>query len=78
MWHILVKSNLTRENQKIYMYQILVTSLIFFYKEIPVKISIYSGWYLILHTKGPGKCGGLYMIYGYSGFNLDNRNTLGP
>jgi hypothetical protein len=41
-----------------------------------LKISIYSGWCLILHTKGPGKCGGLYRISGYSGFILVNRNTL--
>jgi hypothetical protein len=31
-----------------------------------------------VHTKGPGKCVGLYMMSEYSGFILVNRNTLGP
>jgi len=33
---------------------------------------------LIGHTKGPGKCVGLYRILQYSGFILVNRYTLGP
>ena len=33
---------------------------------------------LIRHTKGPGKCVGLYRMSEYSGFNLINRNSLGP
>jgi hypothetical protein len=32
---------------------------------------------LIWHTKGPGKCVGLYRISEYSGFHLVNRYTLG-
>jgi hypothetical protein len=41
-------------------------------------IYIYSETCLILHTKGPGKCVGLYRMSEYSGFILVNRNTLGP
>ena len=33
---------------------------------------------LIQHTKGPGKCVGLYRMSEYSGFILVNRNTLEP
>ena len=32
---------------------------------------------LIRHTKGPGKCVGLYRMSENSGFILVNRNTLG-
>ena len=39
---------------------------------------IYSGTCLIWHTKGPGKCVGLYRMSEYSGFILVNRTTLGP
>ena len=39
-------------------------------------------WYcrtcLIRHTKGPGKCVGLYRMSEYSDFSLVNRNTFGP
>jgi len=38
---------------------------------------IYSGICLIRHTKGPGKCFGLYRMSEYSGVFLVNRNTLG-
>jgi hypothetical protein len=38
----------------------------------------YSGTCPIRHTKGPGKCVGLYRISEYSGFILAKRNTLGP
>ena len=38
---------------------------------------MYSGTCLILHTKGPGKCVGLYRMLEYSGFILVNRNYLG-
>ena len=38
---------------------------------------MYSGTCLIRHTKGPGKCVGLYRILEYSGFILVNRNILG-
>jgi hypothetical protein len=37
----------------------------------------YSGTCPIRHTKGPGKCVGLYRILEYSGFILVDRNTLG-
>jgi hypothetical protein len=37
----------------------------------------YSGTCLIWHTKGSGKCVGLYKMTEYSGFILVNRNTLG-
>ena len=33
---------------------------------------------LIRHTKGPGKCVGLYRMSEYSGFILVNRNSLEP
>ena len=38
---------------------------------------IYSGTCLIRHTKGPGKCVGLYRMLEYSGFFWVNWNTLG-
>ena len=41
-------------------------------------IRIYSGICLIRHTKGPGKCVGLYRMSKYSGFSFVHRNTLGP
>ena len=41
-------------------------------------INPYYGTCLIRHTKGPGKCVGLYRMSEYSGFILFNRNTLGP
>jgi hypothetical protein len=40
--------------------------------------SYYSGTCLIWHTKGPGKCVGLYRMSEYSGFILVNRISLGP
>ena len=41
--------------------------------------ALYSETCLIWHTKGPGKCVGLYvMMSEHSGFILVNRNTLGP
>jgi hypothetical protein len=43
-----------------------------------IHLYIYSGTCLIQHTNGPGKCVGLYRMSEYSGFNLVNRNTLGP
>ena len=36
------------------------------------------GTCLIGHTKGPGKCVGLYRMSEYPGFVLVTRNTLGP
>ena len=39
---------------------------------------MYSGTCLIRHTKGPGKCVGLYRMSEDSGFILVNINTLGP
>jgi hypothetical protein len=38
----------------------------------------YSGTCLIQHTKGPGKCVGLYMMSEFSCFILVNRYTLWP
>jgi hypothetical protein len=35
---------------------------------------IYRGTCLIRHTKGPGKCVGMYKISEYSGIILVNRN----
>ena len=46
--------------------------------KIGVKNNKYSGTCLIRHTKGPGKCVGLYRMSEYSGFNLGHRYTLGP
>ena len=43
-----------------------------------IKNIMYSGTCLIRHTKGLGKCVGLYRMSEYSGFILNNRNTLGP
>ena len=39
---------------------------------------IYSGTCLIRHTKGPGKCVGLYRMSEYSSFILLNIIALGP
>jgi hypothetical protein len=38
----------------------------------------YSGTCLIRHTKGPGKCVGLYRMSEYPGVVLVTRNTLEP
>jgi hypothetical protein len=40
--------------------------------------NIIQGPCLIPHTKGTGKCVGLYRVSEYSGFILVDRNTLGP
>jgi len=40
--------------------------------------TLYSGICLIGHTKGPGKCVGLYRMSEYSCVILVSRNTLGP
>ena len=37
---------------------------------------LYSGTCRIRHTKGPGKCVGLYRISEYLGFILVNKNTV--
>ena len=42
------------------------------------KLRRYSGTCLIRHTKGPGKCVGLYRMSDYSSFIYINRTTLGP
>jgi hypothetical protein len=39
---------------------------------------IYIGTCLIRHTKGTGKCVGLYRMSEYSGLIIVSRNTLGP
>jgi hypothetical protein len=33
-----------------------------------IKLTTYSGTRLIRHTKGPGKCVGMYRLSKYSGF----------
>ena len=43
-----------------------------------MKYCLYSGTCLIRHTKGPGKCVGLYRMSEYSSFIYVNRTTLGP
>ena len=47
---------------------------------LTVSSTMYSGTCLIRHTKGPGKCVGLYRMSEYSDFILvtGNKNTLGP
>ena len=42
-----------------------------------ILLFVYSETCLIRHTKGPGKCVGLYRMSEYSGFTLVNRHTLG-
>ena len=48
------------------------------FKCITSSLNMYSGTCLIRHTKGSGKCVGLYRMSEYSGFILVNRTTLGP